>query len=171
MLASFLDRNAAVGPAKVLADFNRWLLKVHKFICFLINRGLFSTPVSGVCSEPSALIVESAGLRLSNKVPTSMRIPNCFRGLYYLHLSTHPLSPLLWSWLWLDQMSGLEPYSSPILDHGGNAIWWVSRANPAPDIETVHWIKSASNVTKKGDLDMLKMTTSSVMDIGVLHFV
>ena len=50
-------------------------------------------------------------------------------------------------------MLGSEPYSSLTLNHGGKAIRWVSGAYSVPDTATVDWIKSASTVKKKGDVD------------------
>ena len=60
-------------------------------------------------------------------------------------------------------MVGSEPFSSStplcflflvfcfVLDHGGEAIRWVSGAYPASDTVVVDWIKLASFVTMKGD--------------------
>ena len=45
------------------------------------------------------------------------------------------------------------PFESLTLDHGGEAIRRVSGAYQAPDAGMVDWIKLASNIIKKGDVD------------------
>ena len=53
-------------------------------------------------------------------------------------------------------MLGSKPFSSRTLSSGGIAIRWVSGAYPAPDTEMLDWIKLASTVINRGDINEYK---------------